>query len=250
MPTAQQQQQQQQVVEAAVSTVERALDDEIERLDNLNDDELATIRRRRVAELRRDAERKKRWRALGHGDGCRLLTEQREFFEAGKHSERFVCIFYRPSSSSLSASDSGARGTAAAPNHAGAAAAGRYAEQLLRAADVVARAHLETRFARMDAERAPWLCERLGVYMMPSLALVRDGNVQAVVHGLDEVMRAGGQATTAVEGGGRSDMPPSLEAWFLERALAEREMLTHHACEEEAHEARREQREQAEADAL
>lgn len=50
--------------------------------------------------------------------------------------------------------------------------------------DVLAQSHLETRFVRIHAEKSPFLTERLKIFMLPTLALVRNAKVEEYVVGI------------------------------------------------------------------
>lgn len=51
----------------------------------------------------------------------------------------------------------------------------------------LAQAHPETRFVKIDAEKAPFLCERLRIIMLPTLALVVKGKVKDYIVGFDDL---------------------------------------------------------------
>ncbi|KAI9922786.1 hypothetical protein PsorP6_000146 [Peronosclerospora sorghi] len=51
----------------------------------------------------------------------------------------------------------------------------------------LARYHVETKFARMDAEKAEYLVDNLGVWMIPCIVLVHKQKVEKMVQGLDEL---------------------------------------------------------------
>lgn len=86
-----------QVIEQSVLTVAKAvedkLDEEIATLEKLDLDDLEALRERRLLQLKKAAERKSRWAALGHGEYTEIV--EKDFFAAVKASERVVCHFYR-----------------------------------------------------------------------------------------------------------------------------------------------------------
>lgn len=88
----------QQVVAQAVATLaqqlERQIDAEINRLDNLGEDDLDRIRQQRMLELKKRQEKSKDWIARGHGEYTEIFTEK-EFFEVMKGEEKMVCHFFR-----------------------------------------------------------------------------------------------------------------------------------------------------------
>jgi len=46
--------------------------------------------------------------------------------------------------------------------------------------------HVETRFVKIDAEKNPFLVERLGIILMPTIVLIKDGKTEHAIHGFDE----------------------------------------------------------------
>ena len=78
----------------AMTQIEAAVDAELERTENLTEDDLATIRRNRVAEMKRKASEKQEWEHNGHGKFTKV-NDQKEFFEATKKSSHTVCMFTR-----------------------------------------------------------------------------------------------------------------------------------------------------------
>eukprot|EP00850_Spirogloea_muscicola_P010293 SM000060S19625 [mRNA] locus=s60:249459:253983:+ [translate_table: standard] len=51
----------------------------------------------------------------------------------------------------------------------------------------LAARHLETRFVRLDAEKSPFLAERLRIFMLPTIAVVLDGKAVDYIVGFDEL---------------------------------------------------------------
>jgi len=100
------------------------------------------------------------WRAKGHGELVSLDTEK-DFFRETKGSERCVVHFYRASNEPCKVLDDRMR--------------------------TLARQHLETKFLRIDAEKSPFLTERLTIWMLPTLALIERGKAKGYVVGLDEL---------------------------------------------------------------
>merc|ERR1719261_950466 len=91
------------------------------------------------------------WRQLGHGRYMEL-TDTKEFFDAAKKSQRFVVHFYRGVTPRCEIVD--AHLSKLAPDH------------------------LETRFVKINAEKNLFLVERLGIIMMPTIVLVKDGKTE------------------------------------------------------------------------
>ena len=82
-----------QVVEAA-QRVETELDNELHRLEHLDEDGLDRLRQRRLLQLKKQAAKRAQWLARGHGayDG---LDSEKDFFAAIRGAERVVCHFFR-----------------------------------------------------------------------------------------------------------------------------------------------------------
>ena len=88
------------------------------------------------------------------------MTSEKEFFAECKKSERVVVHFYRASTWRCEIAD----------KHLGA----------------IARKHIETRFLRLDVERVPFLVERLNIFMLPTIMLVKGGKTEHSIIGFDE----------------------------------------------------------------
>ncbi|CAM6095694.1 unnamed protein product [Calypogeia fissa] len=147
-----------QVVRVA-KAVEEQLDDQIAKLDNLNDDDLEKLREKRLRQYKLQAEKKKQWAALGHGE-YQEITVEKEFFTLVKQSERVVAHFYRENWP---------------------------CKVIDKHLNILAKQHLETRFIKLNAEKSPFLTERLKIFMLPTLALVKNGKVEDYVVGFDEL---------------------------------------------------------------
>lgn len=167
----------QKAVEAAVvdamQNVERQLDDHLQQMDNvddMHDDQLEAIRQKRLNQLKKQSEDRARWRRNGHGTVHRI--SEKEFFTRAKGIPRMLAIFLRPGSS-------------------------RFTEDFLEHVTRVAEAHLETLFITIDAEKAPFLCDRLRIRVMPSLVLVKDGEIERMLPGLDHLCSQTGSFSTA-----------------------------------------------------
>lgn len=51
----------------------------------------------------------------------------------------------------------------------------------------LAYSHLETRFIKINAEKNPYLVERLGIILMPTIVLIKDGKTEHSLRGFDEL---------------------------------------------------------------
>lgn len=83
----------QQTVLSVAKQLEDKVDDEISKLENLNERELQELRKKRVEEMRKQAVKKEEWIKAGHGEYHEM--PEKEFFTEVKASERVVCHFYR-----------------------------------------------------------------------------------------------------------------------------------------------------------
>lgn len=217
---------------AALKQVEKAMDKEIEKIDNLTQDDFMALRKKRLLAMKKKEEKKVRqrghggvraaracvcvccvavaslctslrrflpssslstlprstrpltaphrtkagWIAAGHGT-YREVGDQKEWFEVVKKSERVVCHFYRPTTWRCEIIDKHL--TALAPKH------------------------LETRFIKINAEKSPFLAERLEIVLLPTLVATKNNTTIDMIEGFTEL-------------GGSDDFPTDT----LERRLA------------------------------
>ncbi|KAI4375957.1 hypothetical protein MLD38_013766 [Melastoma candidum] len=147
----------QEVIEKKVLTVakavEEAIDDEIAALDRLDVDDIEALRERRLLQMKKMAEKKQRWISLGHGDYTDIPSEK-DFFTAVKASERVVCHFYRENWP---------------------------CKVMDKHLSILSKQHLETRFVKIQAEKSPFLAERLKIVVLPTLALIKNAKVDDYV---------------------------------------------------------------------
>jgi len=161
----------QQLAQTLLS-VEAALDDEINKVENLEEDDLARIKAKRMEEMRKKAEEQQHNKFNGHGSLSKI-NDQQEFFAACKKSARVVCIFTRNSN--------------------------KYGKAMLEHAELLAQRHLEARFIWVDAENAPFLTERLNIYMLPTIVCVKDNKVDKQHNGLNEIDGSGKYSSGTLE---------------------------------------------------
>lgn len=156
----------------AVQQVEQHLDSELNQLGSLQEDDLESIRKRRLAELKKKAEDEALWRRRGHGALARI--EEKEFFQHCKETARVVVYITRPGTT-------------------------RFAQDVEDHLSRVAERHMETYFAVLDADKSPFLCEKFQLRVMPSILLVKDHKVDRVLQGLDAFSSNGKFSTVGVE---------------------------------------------------
>lgn len=136
------------------------LDQQIHELKNMTAQELEELREKKC--LRRDelAHQRGEWLKKGHGTYTEIGDEA-DFFRECKQS-RLVCLqMYRPSTWRCELVD--------------------------KHLNKLAQDHLECRFLKINAEKIPFLVERLRIMVIPTLVLVIAGKVAHQVVGFDEL---------------------------------------------------------------
>jgi len=136
------------VVEQPLAAVEEQVDTELDRLSKLDDDDLSAIRQKRMDEMKKIQEQKREWELAGHGEYTELSNEK-EFFDACKRSLRVVCHLY---------SDAFFRCKIVDKHFA-----------------LLAPKHMETKFVKMNADKAPFVTKRLNIRVLPTIVLILDG---------------------------------------------------------------------------
>ncbi|GLC37943.1 hypothetical protein PLESTF_000607900 [Pleodorina starrii] len=174
----------QQIIEQTVVSLarqmEQQIDREMQKLDNLGEDDIEAIRQKRMVEIKQRQEKMKDWAARGHGEYREITTEQ-EFFKEMKGEERMVCHFFRENWPCK-----------VMDKHIG----------------ILAKKHMETKFVKINAEKSPFLTERLKIWMLPTLALIQNEKTVDYVVGFDQL-------------GGKDDFDTSV----LAERLAKSEMI-------------------------
>ena len=169
----------QAAMEQQILNVAKAMEDQIDgqlhKMENMDEDDLETLRRKRIDDMKRMQAKKQQWLANGHGE-YRELNGEKEFFKEMKGVERMVCHFYRENWP-CKVMD----------------------KHLL----TLAKGHVETKFVKIDAEKSPYLTEKLKIFMLPTLALIRKEKVEEYIVGFDDF-------------GGTDDFPTEVVAAHLE----------------------------------
>jgi len=129
--------------------LEAHVDDELAKFNSLQVDDLQSIRDDILKKRKLRMEQEKVWRDLGHGS-YEELPDEKSFFDAGKKSDRFVVHFYRSTTERC-----------------------KIVEHHLK---LLAAQHLEARFCKINAEKSPFLCDRLQVRVLPTILLLK-GNI-------------------------------------------------------------------------
>merc|ERR1712083_853102 len=107
-------------------------------------DELEVIKRGRIEMMKKHQEKKVEWKKQGHGE-YQEIPEEKEFFTVTKSSDNCVIHFYRDETFRCKILD--------------------------KHFHVLAKKHLETRFCKINAEKCPFLCDRLKIRMIPTVLM-------------------------------------------------------------------------------
>eukprot|EP00922_Rhytidocystis_sp_ex-Travisia-forbesii_P070035 GHVS01104681.1.p1 GENE.GHVS01104681.1~~GHVS01104681.1.p1 ORF type:complete len:187 (+),score=34.95 GHVS01104681.1:130-690(+) len=144
----------------ALEEKEARVDEEIRKLDNLKDDDLEELRNNRLQQLKDQASLKHKLSGVGHGTYQELQNEK-EMFQAAKQSTMLAVHFYRPSNAHCQLVD--------------------------RAMLSLCAKHIGTRFIKINAEKSEFLCNRLKIWMLPTIVLIKNGKTDHSIVGLDEL---------------------------------------------------------------
>lgn len=126
--------------------IEKQVDDTIERIDNLDVNDLEELRKNRIKEMQKQEARKREWLQNDHGK-YEELPEEKSFFDVIKKSDNLVLHFYTNSSERCQIVDKHLK--------------------------LLAPKHLEARFTKLNAEKCPFLTERLKVKVIPTIVLIQ-----------------------------------------------------------------------------
>uniref|UniRef100_A0A8C5LRN2 Thioredoxin domain-containing protein 9 n=1 Tax=Leptobrachium leishanense TaxID=445787 RepID=A0A8C5LRN2_9ANUR len=140
--------------------MEEQLDAEMEKMEKIDEDDLELLKERRLQTLKKAQQQKQEWLSKGHGE-YREIPSEKEFFQEVKESKNVVCHFYRDSSMRCKILD--------------------------KHLAIIAKKHIETKFLKVNVEKAPFLCERLRIKVIPTLALVKDGKTKDYVVGFTDL---------------------------------------------------------------
>ncbi|KAH8280156.1 hypothetical protein KR018_012561 [Drosophila ironensis] len=144
----------------AAKTIEQQLDQQLDRLDNLDSDDLKVLREQRLREMKELNSKKQEWLRNGHGTYTELADEK-EFFEMSKKSPNIVCHFYRDSTERC-----------------------KIVDMHLKA---LAAKHVEAKFCKVNAEKTPFLTQRLRIKVIPTIALVKDSKTKDFIVGFTDL---------------------------------------------------------------
>jgi hypothetical protein len=144
---------------ASALAEERELDAKLAAMDNVDEDTFEALRQKRKLQMQKQLRKDADMRQLGHGTYSEC-NDTKDFFNAAKKSQRMCVHFYRPVTPRCQIVDA-------------------HFEKL-------AQTHVECRFMKIDAEKNPFLVEKLGIILMPTIVLIKDGKTEHAIHGFDE----------------------------------------------------------------
>jgi len=144
----------------ATQAVEEQLDAELNRLEKLSEGDIEKMRAQRLESMKHEHKKRQEWLANGHGE-YEDLPGEKELFDITKKSERIVCHFYRDSTMRCKIVD--------------------------KHLEILARKHIETKFVKLNVDRAPFMVERLHIKILPTIALLIDNIVKDKIIGFTDL---------------------------------------------------------------
>ncbi|XP_050436200.1 thioredoxin domain-containing protein 9 [Adelges cooleyi] len=141
-------------------TIEQKIDQEIQRLDELDMDSIENIREHRLQQMKKMIKQKEEWVAKGHGD-YEELSDEKGFFEKSKISPNMVLHFYKDGSQRCKIVD----------HHL----------------QILCKQHLETRFCKLNVTRFPFLTERMKIRVIPTIVSIVDSISKDFIVGFTEL---------------------------------------------------------------
>lgn len=127
--------------------LEKQVDQAIEQMDNLGVNEIEQLRKDRLKELKALQNKRQEWIQNGHGS-YEQLAEEKMFFEIVKKSERVIIHFFTPTNTRSPIVDMHLK--------------------------ILAPKHVETKFASLNAEKCPFLAEKLRIKVIPTLVCIKN----------------------------------------------------------------------------
>jgi len=150
---------------------EAEIDDKLAAMDAIKMDDLQELRRKRLEEMKGESKRKGEKLACGHGEY--QFIDEKDFFDVAKKSEKIVIHFWRESTWRCDVMDKHLR--------------------------ELSQKHWDCRFVKINAEKAPYLAERLHIWCLPSLVLCKGGKTQHTIVGFSEFKKGDEAPTEEVE---------------------------------------------------
>lgn len=147
-----------QVLTQALTHLEKQIDEQLKQ--PIDTDDLQELRNRRIQELKELSKKKQEWLANGHGQYTELYDEK-EFFEVSKKSPNVVIHFYRDSTERCKIVD--------------------------KHLQILAGKHIEALFCKINAEKCPFLTQRLRIKIIPTVGLIVDSKTKDFIVGFTDL---------------------------------------------------------------
>ncbi|PWA31551.1 thioredoxin domain-containing protein 9 [Gambusia affinis] len=148
------------VIEQTAKVVDEQVEAQLSKLNEMDDDDLERLKERRLEALKKAQKQKQEWLSKGHGE-YREISSEKDFFGEVKESKNVVCHFYKNSTFRCKIVD--------------------------KHLALLAKKHVETKFIKLNVEKAPFLTERLRIKVIPTLALLLDGKTKDYVVGFTDL---------------------------------------------------------------
>lgn len=148
------------IITKVLEKVEEQVDAELSKMNELEEDDLERLKEKRLEALKKAQKQKQEWMSKGHGE-YREIPSEKDFFGEVKESKKVVCHFYRDSTFRCKILD--------------------------KHLAILAKKHVETKFLKLNVEKAPFLSERLRIKVIPTLALLIDGKTKDYVVGFTDL---------------------------------------------------------------
>ncbi|XP_069010246.1 thioredoxin domain-containing protein 9 [Embiotoca jacksoni] len=148
------------ILEQSAKVIEDQVDAQISKVNEMDEDDLERLKERRLEALKKAQKQKQEWLSKGHGE-YREIASEKDFFSEVKESKNVVCHFYRSSTFRCKIHD--------------------------KHLAILAKKHVETKFIKLNVEKAPFLTEKLRIKVIPTLALLIDGKTKDYVVGFSDL---------------------------------------------------------------
>lgn len=142
------------------TATEKKVDAAIKEMDNMTEDDFAALRAKRLEDLKKKQGMMAEWKRKGHGS-YQEISDQQDFFNETKTNDRIVCHFFRPTTWRCEIVD--------------------------KHLTLLAPKHMETRFVKINAEKCPFLVERLNIVVMPTIIMCKNNETVDRVEGFDQL---------------------------------------------------------------
>ncbi|XP_065163112.1 thioredoxin domain-containing protein 9 [Atheta coriaria] len=135
-------------LEQVTKAIDMQVDAALEKLDNLDASDFEALRQKRIKEMKDREVKLREWKQNGHGSYDEL-PEEKQFFEVIKKSERVIIHFYTNSNERC-----------------------RIVDKHFK---ILAPKHMEVLFTKLNAEKCPFLAEKLKIKVIPSIISIHNG---------------------------------------------------------------------------